>query len=103
MKRLRPVLSLLLTVAALYVGVSRNVAWLFVTLAVGYFLTYEWLHFLYHQDPAGRLGRLPFVRALRRHHQRHHDPSLMGRWNFNITFPISDWLFKTMRPPSDGP
>ena len=35
------------------------------------------------------------MQTLRRHHTRHHDLALMGRWNFNITFPIADWLFGT--------
>jgi hypothetical protein len=80
---------------ALYVGVSHNAAWLFVTVAAGYYLTYEWLHFAYHLNPASWVGRLPFMGALRRHHTQHHDPALMGRYNFNITFPICDWVFGT--------
>ncbi len=32
---------------------------------------------------------------LRHHHTVHHDPRLMNRYNFNITYPIFDWLFGT--------
>jgi len=74
---------------------SANVGWLFVLLGASYFLTYEWLHFSYHQPSDSAIGRLGVVRALRRHHQAHHDKALMGKWNFNITFPISDRLFGT--------
>ena len=79
----------------LFVALSANVGWLFVATAVGYFLSYEWLHFAYHQHPDSVIGRLPFVATLRRHHAAHHDPRLMQRWNFNITFPIADRVLGT--------
>jgi sterol desaturase/sphingolipid hydroxylase (fatty acid hydroxylase superfamily) len=85
-----------LPIAALFgLLVSPNAGWLFAIVAVGYFLTYEWLHFVYHLPPDTRLGRLGFVAALRAHHQAHHDPSLMADWNFNITFPIADRVLGT--------
>lgn len=88
---------------ALFLVASANVAWLFVSVAITYFLTYEWLHFAYHLDDRSWLGGSPLLAALRRHHQRHHDPRLMERWNFNITFPIADWIFKTSyREPAAG-
>jgi hypothetical protein len=79
----------------LYWGVSPNAAWLFVAVGAGYYLAYEWLHFAYHLNPRAWVGRLPFMGALRRHHTRHHDPALMNKCNFNITFPICDWVFGT--------
>jgi hypothetical protein len=82
----------------LFWGVSHNAAWLFVTVAAGYYLTYEWLHFAYHLNPESWVGRLPFMSALRRHHTRHHAPALMGKCNFNITFPICDWILGTRSP-----
>ncbi len=85
--------------ALLYLLVSHNAGWLFAIVGIGYFLTYEWLHFLYHLPEEGWVGRLPLVAALRRHHQAHHDPALMADWNFNITFPIADWLLGTTYRP----
>ncbi len=81
--------------ALLFWCVSANAGWLFAILAMGYFLTYEALHFAYHLSPDSWVGRLALVETLRRHHTRHHDPALMGRYNFNITFPICDWAFGT--------
>ena len=81
----------------LYGCVSSNAAWLFVAVSAGYYLTYEWLHFAYHLNPESWVGRLPFMGALRRHHTRHHDLALMGKYNFNITFPICDFVFGTAR------
>lgn len=79
----------------LFLLFGKNVGLLFVVTAMSYFLTYEWLHFAYHLDPNSWLGRLPFMAALRRHHTTHHNLALMGKWNFNITFPICDWIFGT--------
>mgnify|MGYP002385607763 CR=1 FL=1 len=80
---------------ALRLLVSANVGFLFGATAVGYFLTYEWLHLAYHLPPESWVGRLPFLARLRRHHTAHHDPRRMQRFHFNITFPITDALFGT--------
>jgi hypothetical protein len=74
---------------------GENVARLFLAVAFGYYLTYEWLHFSYHLSPDSWLGRRGFIAALRRHHMTHHDPARMATHNFNITFPICDAIFGT--------
>lgn len=74
---------------------SPNVGYLYVATAVGYFLNYEWLHFAYHCRSDSWIRRVPGVPLLRRLHHRHHDPALMQHYNFNITYPIGDWLFGT--------
>jgi hypothetical protein len=74
---------------------TPNIAYLFGLTGVAYFLSYELLHFTYHLPPAHLVARLPGMRSLRRHHTIHHDPKLMARHNFNITYPICDWLFGT--------
>jgi hypothetical protein len=79
-----------------YLLVSPNAGWIFAATGVSYYLTYEWLHFAYHLPPETAVGRLGIVRVLRRHHAAHHDLSLMGKWNFNVTFPIADWVFRTL-------
>ncbi|MEO8877025.1 MAG: sterol desaturase family protein, partial [Polyangiaceae bacterium] len=84
-----PIALLLFTIA------TPNVAWIFVAVAIGYFLIYEWLHFSYHLREDSIVGRNRLLRALRRHHQTHHDKALMGKYNFNISFPICDWIFGT--------
>ncbi len=82
---------------------TPNVAWLFVATAMAYFMNYETLHLLYHLPQDSVAGRLGVVRRLRRLHQVHHDPRLMARYNFNITYPIGDLLFGTLwRPVSTG-
>jgi len=82
---------------------TPNVGWLFAATGVAYFLTYEWLHFVYHLDESSKIGGHPLFRRLRALHQTHHDKRLMGKWNFNITFPICDFLFGTRYvPPASG-
>jgi sterol desaturase/sphingolipid hydroxylase (fatty acid hydroxylase superfamily) len=80
---------------ALRLLTSANCADLFGATATAYFLTYEWLHLLYHLPASNPLTRLPGLARLQRHHLRHHDLRLMARWNFNITFPIFDRVFGT--------
>jgi hypothetical protein len=83
--------------ALLFVLASRNAGCLFVACAMGYFLSYEWLHFVYHLPDDNPIGRFPVVRSLRQHHAMHHDLRAMAHCNFNITFPVCDWLFGTRR------
>ena len=75
---------------------GANVAWLFVASAMAYFLNYELLHLLYHLPQRGVLARMSWLARLRRLHRAHHDPSLMSRYNFNITYPVGDVLFGTL-------
>jgi hypothetical protein len=89
--------------ALLFALATRNVALLFVATAVGYFLTYEWLHLCHHARPDGLLGRVGVLRRLRAHHRAHHDPANMTRGNFNITFPVCDAIFGTrLRAPREA-
>ena len=74
---------------------TPNIGWLFLLTGTAYFLTYEWLHFAYHQPASSWIGRNRIVVRLRRQHLVHHDPHRMTRVNFNVTFPIGDRLFDT--------
>jgi sterol desaturase/sphingolipid hydroxylase (fatty acid hydroxylase superfamily) len=77
---------------------------LFVASALGYYLLYETLHFLYHVPPHWPGARWPGVRALARLHRRHHDPRRMQEANFNLVFPLCDWLAGTLdREPGAAP
>jgi hypothetical protein len=83
-------------------ALTPNLGWLFAATGVSYFLTYEWLHWSYHQPADSFVGRLALVRVLRRHHTVHHDPAQMTRCNFNITFPIGDALLGTLEHRNSG-
>ena len=96
------VLAIVVLVAPLSLGLralfSPNAGWLFLATGSAYVLIYEYTHLAYHLPPASRIGRLPFMAALRRHHTAHHDPRLMQRWNFNVSFPIFDRILGTTAP-----
>jgi len=76
---------------------SPNVAWLFVATSLGYFLNYEFLHMAYHLPASHPIARWPLIGRLKGLHQAHHDPRLMARCNFNITYPICDAVFGTLQ------
>jgi hypothetical protein len=82
---------------ALWHWVSPNVACLFEATAVAYFLNYEWFHLAYHQPESSWVSRIPGLRRMSAHHLRHHDPRLMLSHNFNITYPICDKLYGTLK------
>jgi hypothetical protein len=77
--------------AALFWALGQpNLAALYLLVTTAYVLLYEWLHLAYHLPDRLLWGPLKLVRALRWHHEVHHDPRLMQRWNFNVTVPIWD-------------
>jgi Fatty acid hydroxylase superfamily len=91
---------------ALAAGLLRGagVAGVFYIAAVAYFLLYETLHALYHMPPAllRRLhlaGRL--FTAMQAHHTHHHRLDRMTFVNFNVTFPLMDWLLGTKERDGD--
>jgi hypothetical protein len=98
-----PALQLLIApvAALLWWTLGRNVAGLFLLAAAFYYLLYEVLHLSYHLPEDHALARWPLVRRLKRHHQRHHDPSVMTAGNFNVSIPLFDWLLGT-RLPAQG-
>ena len=77
--------------------VSANVAWLFLASGVFYYVHYEVLHLAYHLPDAHWLARRSLVKRLAWLHRHHHDPSLMTTRNFNITWPLCDWVFGTLK------
>ena len=83
----------------LWLFASANLGLLFFSVAIAYYLAYEWLHLSYHLPPKSFIGRMSIVRRLRRLHTMHHDTALMTTQNFNITFPICDWLYGTIDTP----
>lgn len=94
------ILLILLAVAPFAAGLiwlgQPNLACLFLATCMLYVVSYEWCHLAYHLPPEGFVGRRWLVRVLRRHHATHHDPTLMQRWNFNVTVPLWDWVRGTI-------
>jgi hypothetical protein len=77
---------------------SGPAGWLFLLTASLYMVTYEVLHLCYHAPSESFIGRLAFIKVMRAHHAKHHDPRAMQKWNFNVTLPLFDWVMGTIAP-----
>jgi hypothetical protein len=64
-------------------------------LVLGY-LTYEIFHACEHLPPEYPVTRWPWIRQMRRLHELHHRRELMQERNFNIVFPLMDYLFGSL-------
>ena len=85
---------------------GRGAAGIFYLAAALYFLTYESLHALYHM-PEPFLRRVglggPLFQRMRSHHRHHHRLDRMAHVNFNVTFPLMDWLLVTKEAETAAP
>ncbi len=94
-----PVLTALFTSAAgawlIAPFLGSGAGHFFAAGGTGTLALYEILHGLAHCSDDGWAGKLPLVQGIRNHHRLHHDPRLMSRYNFNITFPVFDFLLGT--------
>ncbi|NTZ85300.1 SRPBCC family protein [Burkholderia metallica] len=76
--------------------VNGNVAALFSGTLLMSYLSYEVFHGCEHLPETHPLARLPWIRHMRRLHDLHHRRDLMQTHNFNIVFPLTDWLRGTL-------
>lgn len=74
---------------------SPNIGHIFGIIAPAALLLYEIMHCYYHISDSNPLTRIPGLKALRQHHRDHHNLHLMTQYNFNVTFPICDWIYGT--------
>lgn len=75
---------------------DANVAGLFGGCLILGYLAYEVFHACEHLPPENPLTRLPWICQMRRLHELHHRRELMQTRNFNIVFPLMDYLFGTL-------
>jgi hypothetical protein len=73
-----------------WLAFSRNVGLLVGSTTAFFFFAYEMVHFASHIG-----SKIPGVRWLAEHHRIHHKTELMTSCNFNVVFPIFDWVFRT--------
>jgi hypothetical protein len=81
--------------AALWLLGLHNFGLIYLLVSTLYVVLYEWLHLAYHLPEGALRGPLAAIRVLRRHHEVHHDPRNMQRWNFNVTIPLWDIVRRT--------
>lgn len=77
--------------------ISSNAGYIVVITMTAYYLLYEGLHTLSHFDDEKHpyLKYIPLVNTVRRMHYVHHALGYMQTRNFNLTFPICDFIFGT--------
>lgn len=75
---------------------SANVAGLVGGCLVLGYLAYEVFHACEHLPPDNPVTRWPWIRQMRRLHELHHRRELMQARNFNIVFPLMDYVFGTL-------
>jgi Fatty acid hydroxylase superfamily len=84
--------------ANLVVGhlLGANAGALFAATLLAGYLTYEIFHALEHLPREHWLARLPWIRHMAQLHRLHHRRDLMQRCNFNLVFPLMDWMHGTL-------
>lgn len=75
--------------------IGINATFAFLAASSMYFILYEIVHYCSHLPSNHFLIKVPFFKLMRRHHQIHHDPSLMRQANFCIVHPLFDLLLGT--------
>lgn len=83
--------------AVVYSLFSLNAALIYVATTLAYYLNYEWLHLAYHLPESHWIYHVPFLKTLRRLHHNHHNPKMMDKYNFNISYPVFDFVFRTLK------
>jgi sterol desaturase/sphingolipid hydroxylase (fatty acid hydroxylase superfamily) len=81
-------LAMVAPIAAVGLLVSTNFALLVYSTFVCYYWFFEVFHMLAHISPW-------FSKTFANHHKIHHDLRRMRKINFNVAFPIFDYIFKT--------
>ena len=81
----------------IYYLFSMNVALLYVATTLLYYLNYEWLHLAYHLPETSWVYKVPGLKLLRRLHHNHHNLKEMDKYNFNISYPVFDLVFGTLK------
>jgi hypothetical protein len=72
-----------------------NAGWLLLCTNIFLYLNYELFHFCCHVKDDSIIRHIPLINTIRRHHIAHHNTAIMMERNFNLTYPIADWLFGT--------
>ena len=75
--------------------VNPNAGYILIVTMIGQYLIYETFHFCCHVHDNRFVRHMPLVNTIRRHHAAHHNMGIMMERNFNLTFPIADWIMGT--------
>ena len=82
-------------IGGVFTAVVVFVLWLLLMVNTALYLNYELFHYCCHVKDDRLVRLIPLVNSIRRHHIAHHNQAIMMEKNFNLTYPIADWLFGT--------
>lgn len=74
---------------------GHNLACLVIVGSCLYFMFYELIHTITHLREDHKVFEIKPFRFLREHHRIHHHPKYLNQ-NFNVAFPLADWVLKTL-------
>lgn len=74
---------------------SANIGWVSAIGLVAGYLLYETIHYCDHLPQDHFIAKLPWLGHMRHLHRLHHRRDLMHSKNFNLTFPLADWVLGT--------
>jgi hypothetical protein len=97
--------SLLIMLQGLLIGLigGADQAWFYVVIAQSYYALYELIHFACHANENSKVLQVPGIKVLRRLHLAHHQPTQMRTCNFNVCFPLWDWICGTLQTKNSRP
>jgi hypothetical protein len=87
----------MIPICLLFSLISADVSLLILSTSMCFFLFYEWSHFTYHLPEDSFVFKSRLIKFLQRNHKIHHDPKNMNKYNFNVTFPIFDYILRSKK------
>lgn len=74
-----------------------NIASWFYIGSMAYYMLYETTHLTSHLKDDHLLLKIPYFRKAKARHRTHHNTRLMRECNFNVSFPLFDRVFGTLK------
>lgn len=81
-------------------GFGSDAGWSYAGALLSGYIFYEVVHLIDHLPEQNPFTRLPLFKQFREHHRQHHHPDIALIKNFNVTFPLMDYLLGSKYKPS---
>ena len=84
-----------LVASLFWINGDHNIGWMVMFCTAMYFSLYEIFHSASHLPKDHLVLKIPGFAYMREHHRLHHAPQYMSQWNFNVVYPLADFLMGT--------
>jgi sterol desaturase/sphingolipid hydroxylase (fatty acid hydroxylase superfamily) len=88
---------ILIPLSGLFSIISLNAGMLFLMTALAYLMFFELTHLVTHLPRDHFLLKISYFQNAMIRHRLHHNTRLMKDWNFNVSLPIWDRVFRTLK------